>query len=89
MMGGQRYAPNILPPEKRRDCYCTGGWVDANTSLEGCGKSRLHRDLILVPSSRSMSLYRLLLHTLYLTELVLRLRKWFLVTKFSLLLKTL
>jgi hypothetical protein len=56
MMGGQRYAPNILSPEKRRDYYCTGGWVDANTSLDGCGKSHLHRDLILVPSSRSMSL---------------------------------
>ena len=26
--------------------HCIGGWVGPTTDLDGCGKSRLHQDLI-------------------------------------------
>ena len=45
-VGGQRYAPAALPPGNRPGTHCTGGWVDPRAGLDGCGKSRPHRDSI-------------------------------------------
>ena len=41
-----------LYPRERPGTHCTGGWVGPRASLEGCGKSRPHRDWIPVPSSQ-------------------------------------
>jgi len=38
-VGGQRHAPAALPPGKRPDTYCIGGWVGPRAGLDGCGKS--------------------------------------------------
>jgi hypothetical protein len=46
-VGGQRHAPAALPATN-----CTGGWVGPRAGLDGCGKSRPHRDSIPGPSSR-------------------------------------
>jgi len=51
-VGGERYAPAILPPGKRPGIHCTRGWVDPRARLEGCGKSRPRRDSISGPSSQ-------------------------------------
>jgi hypothetical protein len=39
-VGGQRHAPPALPPGKRPDTHCIGGWVGPRAGLDGCGKSR-------------------------------------------------
>ena len=39
-VGGQRQAPAALPPGKRLDIHCTGGWVGPRAGLDVCGKSR-------------------------------------------------
>ena len=44
---------------KRPGTHCIGGWVGPRTGLEGCGKSRAHRDSNPDRSTRSESLYRL------------------------------
>jgi len=44
--GGQWQAPAALPPGKRAVTRCIGGWVGPRTGLDGCGKSRSHRDSI-------------------------------------------
>ena len=54
-MGGQRHAPTALPPGKRPGTHCIGGCADPRAGLDGCGKSRPHRDSIPEPST----LYRL------------------------------
>ena len=43
-VGGQRHAPAALPSAKRPGTHCIGGWVGARAGLDGCGKSRPHRD---------------------------------------------
>ena len=43
--------PGPLYPRKRPGTHCTGGWVGPRAGLEGCGKSRPHRDLIHGPFS--------------------------------------
>jgi hypothetical protein len=58
-MGWLAPRPGRMPPGKRPGTHCTGGWVGLRAGLDGCGKSRLHRDSIPGPSSRSESLYRL------------------------------
>ena len=58
-VGGQRYGPAVLPSGKRPGTHCTGGWVGPRAGLDGCGKSRPHRDLISVRPARSELLYRL------------------------------
>jgi len=50
-VGGQRHVPAALPPGKRSGTHCTGGWVGPRAGLDGCGKSRHHRDSIPRPSS--------------------------------------
>ena len=45
-LGGQHHAPAALPPGKTRITHCTGGWVGPRAGLDGCGKSRPHRDLV-------------------------------------------
>jgi len=49
-VGGQRHAPADLPPGKP-GTHCIGGWVGPRAGLDGCGKSRPHRDSIPGPSS--------------------------------------
>jgi hypothetical protein len=49
--GGQRHAAATLPPGERPGTHCLGGWVGPRAGLDGCGKSRLHRDSIPGPSS--------------------------------------
>ena len=48
-VGGQRHARAALPPGKIPGTHFTGGWVKPRAGVDGCGKSRPHRD----------SLYRL------------------------------
>jgi hypothetical protein len=50
-VGGQLHAPAALPLGKRPGTYCTGGWVGPRAGLDGCWKSRPHRDSIPGPSS--------------------------------------
>jgi hypothetical protein len=55
-VGGQLHAPAALPPGKRPGTYCIGGWVGPRAGLDGCEKSRPHRDfffLILTSPSRT------------------------------------
>jgi hypothetical protein len=49
--GGQHQAPAALPPGKRPGTHCIGGWVGPRAGLDGCGKSRPHRDSIPGPST--------------------------------------
>ena len=46
-------------PRKIPGTHCTGGWVGPRVGLDGCGKSRPHRDLIPDRSACTESLYRL------------------------------
>jgi len=50
-VGGQRHAPIVLDPRERPGTHCTGGLVGPRAGLDGCGKSRSHRDSIPEPSS--------------------------------------
>jgi len=45
--------PRPLPhyPRERPGPHCMGGWVGSRAGLDGCGKSRPHRDSIPGPSS--------------------------------------
>jgi len=43
--------PRPLYPRKRPGTHCRGDWVGPKAGLDGCGKSRLHRDLIPGPSN--------------------------------------
>jgi hypothetical protein len=56
-VGGQRHALAALPPGKRPGTHCIGSWVCPRAGLDGCGKSRPHRDSILGPSSLVASSY--------------------------------
>jgi hypothetical protein len=50
-VGGQLHTPATLPLGKRPGAHCIGGWVGPRAGLDGCGKSRPHRDSIPGPSS--------------------------------------
>jgi len=43
--------PRPLYPRERLGTHCIGGWVGPRAVLDGCGKSRPHRDSIPGPSS--------------------------------------
>ena len=43
-MDVQRHVPAALPPAKRVGTHHIDGWVDPRAGLDGCGKSRPHRD---------------------------------------------
>ena len=45
-VGGQRHTPATLPLGKRPGTHCIGVWVGPRAGLDGCGKSRPHRDSI-------------------------------------------
>jgi hypothetical protein len=49
-VGGQRHAQAVYPREST-GTHCIGGWVGPRVGIDECGKSRLHRDSILGPSS--------------------------------------
>ena len=68
--------PRPIYPRERPGTLCIGRWVGPRASLDGCGKSRLHRDLIPGPSSPSQVIiptvsYAILrsAHTMYLCVL--------------------
>jgi hypothetical protein len=42
-VGGQRHAPDALPPGKRPCAHCVGGWVGPRAGLDGCGKSMSYK----------------------------------------------
>ena len=44
-VGGQHHAGSLYPREKP-GTDCVGGWVGPGAGLDGCGKSRPHRDSI-------------------------------------------
>ena len=46
-----------LYPRERRGTHCIVGWVGPRAGLDGCGKSRLHRDSIAGLSRRLKFLY--------------------------------
>jgi hypothetical protein len=48
-VGGQLHAPAALPPGKRPGTHFIGSWVGPRAGLDGCGKSRPHRDSIPEP----------------------------------------
>ena len=58
-MGGLTVTLVALPPGKIPGDHCTGGWVGRRAFMDGYGKSRTHRDSILVRPARSESLYLL------------------------------
>ena len=43
--------PRQIYPKERPGTHCIGGWVDPRVGLDGCAKSRPHRDSIPGPSS--------------------------------------
>ena len=45
-VGDQRHARAALPPGKRPVTHFIAGWVGPRAGLDGCGKSRPHRDSI-------------------------------------------
>ena len=45
--------PRPLYPRARAGTHCTGGWVGPRAGLDGCRKSRSHRDSIPGPLVRS------------------------------------
>jgi hypothetical protein len=45
-VGGQLHAPAALPLGKTPGTHCRAGWVGPRAGLDGCKKSRPHRDLI-------------------------------------------
>jgi hypothetical protein len=51
-VGGQLHAPAALPQGKRPGTHYIGGWVGPRAGLDGCEKSRPHRDSIPGPSSQ-------------------------------------
>ena len=42
--------PRPLYPQKWPGTHCIGGWVGPRAGLDGCGKSRPHRDTLPLPS---------------------------------------
>jgi hypothetical protein len=52
-VSGQRHTPAALPPGKRLNTHCTGGWVGPNACLDGCGKSRRYRNSPFVHTMRT------------------------------------
>ena len=47
------HRPLFTPPTPERPgTHCIGGWVGPRAGLDGCGKSRPHRDSIPEPSSQ-------------------------------------
>jgi hypothetical protein len=49
--------PRPFYPRERHGTNCIGGWVGPRAGLDGCGKSRLHRDSIPGPSKPVASRY--------------------------------
>ena len=43
--------PRPFYPRERPGAHCIGGWLSPRAGLDGCGKSRPHRDSIPGPSS--------------------------------------
>ena len=48
---GSAPRPGRFTPGERSGTHCTGCWLGPRAGLDGCGKSRLHRDSIPGPSS--------------------------------------
>jgi hypothetical protein len=52
---GQLHSPAALPTGNRPGTHCIGGWMGPRSGLDGCEKSRPHRDSIPGPSSPNYS----------------------------------
>jgi hypothetical protein len=52
VVGVQHHVQAALLPGKRPDIPCIGSWMGPRDGLEGCGKSRPHRDSIPEPFSQ-------------------------------------
>ena len=50
-LGGQHHTPAATLLGKSPGTHGVGGWVGSRAGLEGCGKSRTHRDSIPEPFS--------------------------------------
>ena len=48
-VGGQRHTAAALPSGKRAVTHCRGGWVGPWAGMDGCEKSRPHRNSIAEP----------------------------------------
>jgi hypothetical protein len=53
-VGGKRHAPAALPPGKGNGTQCIRGWVGPRAGLDGCGKSRPHRDFLFILCTLSL-----------------------------------
>jgi hypothetical protein len=45
-VGGQLHVPPTIPSGKKAGTHCAGGWVGPKAGMDGCRKSRSHRDSI-------------------------------------------
>jgi hypothetical protein len=43
---GRKFHDPVNLPREKIGTHCKGGWVDLRAVLDGCGKSRFHRDSI-------------------------------------------
>jgi hypothetical protein len=57
--GWSASGPGHVYPGERPGTHCTGGWVGPRAGLDGCGKSRPHRDSIPDRPACTESLQRL------------------------------
>jgi hypothetical protein len=67
-VGGQRHVPSALPPGKRPNTHCTGGWVGLGAGLDRSGKSRPHRGSNPGPSSLQWVAILTMLSRLQITQ---------------------
>ena len=67
-VGGQLHASAALPPGKRHGTHCMGGCVGPSADLDGCEKSRPHRDSIPGSSSPKPGL-TVIYDVIYLSEM--------------------
>jgi len=51
--------PRPLYPWERPPTHCVGGWMGPRAGLDGCGKSRPHRDSSPGPSSRGQKIFKI------------------------------
>jgi hypothetical protein len=45
MEGVVNSTPRPLPRGERHDTHCTGGWMGPRVGLDGCGKSRIKKNI--------------------------------------------
>ena len=63
--------PGRLYPRERPATHCTGAWVGSRAGLDGCGKSRPHRDSIPDLATTEASVFFFIIYTLLSSILTL------------------